>query len=111
MDFLFSALSAYCMVVEEPDHLLAIYGHRDSFKLKKIPLSLKDPNLSNFPPFISTFTGIDVVNDTKTMVVPFLETAILYEGYLLYSVYGIGNGAPSERFRFQTSFDRKCFCL
>ena len=51
--------------------------------------------------------GNDTTNNTNTMFVPFLNTAVLYEGYLLYSLYGVGNGPPSERFRFRTAYDRK----
>ena len=43
----------------------------------------------------------------NAMNVPDLLTAVQYEGYILYSLVGIGNGAPSKMFQFRTNFNRE----
>lgn len=48
------------------------------------------------------------INATKhSMIVQDLEVGVLYEGYLLKSYFGIGNGAPSDNFKFRTKPTRK----
>ena len=44
----------------------------------------------------------------NSLVVSDLEIAISYDAYLLYSLVGVGNGAPSKKLNFQTRYQRKC---
>ena len=43
----------------------------------------------------------------NALTVQDLGIALPYEGYMMYSIEGVGNGAPSERFRFRTHYSRK----
>ena len=45
----------------------------------------------------------------NALTVQDLGIALPYEGYMMYSIEGVGNGAPSERFRFRTHYSRKNF--
>lgn len=45
-------------------------------------------------------------HSSSEMEISNLETAVLYEGYLLYSFKGIGNGIPSKKITFKTHFNR-----
>ena len=54
-------------------------------------------------------TGKDYQNDSSpSLIIRDLDIAVLYHGYLLYSIHSVGNGAPSEFIRFQTMYNREC---
>ena len=63
----------------------------------------------------ATFKNNTMMNRNSTkmmaMMIRDLEIAIPYEGYMMYAMEGVGNGAPSKRFRFRTKYNRKKMLL
>ena len=55
----------------------------------------------------SLLNFVDVDENVRSMYISDLAVGVVYKGYLLHSVVGIGNGAPSEFIKFKTFIKRK----